>query len=610
MSFDVIGRSLQSASVLAHINVTAYGLNAYSKELDPCLPEYNITQLCPVQAGPFAATGQIALPESILSGIPSIAFQIPDLEGTVTMNLISRAGENLICLEAPVGNGRTLASTSLQVATGVFALSTILVGGATSMAASFSSTLGSGVLSATAPGVASSPGAGDVFLWFQALGTNGMLSVAQPSILRSFYTNFAWASGLVPWMTLQENIDAFRNKTGGNLTASSLTTLDNTTLTFSASSGRLQNNVNRRTSKTLSERGLATDSIAQSQPGSSSLGPMMRKTVIGIQAFVERLGIPSRNLFTTVLIVFSSVVGAILAFGTLTKIVLTSWMRVFRLPKTLRELCHNAWKVTASLLMRLILIVYGLWCIICVYQFQAGDSWAATILAALTLFIFSGIIGFFSFKIINLAMNKGDSIENGVHLLYKRKEYLQKYGLFYDQFRPKFWWFFIPCNGYSVLKALCIAFGNGHGLVQIIGCLVIELSFLLCLLLTQAYIGRQANAVNISISVVRILSLGVTLLFVDLIGLKETTKTALGIAVIIVQAMLTVVLAGLIALNGILPLIRKSRKDGRESSKNAEEAAPLHPDTSSREKCSLEHTRTFSSKLSTKPYIGTVLKMV
>src|SRR5204863_5719070 len=57
------------------------------------------------------------------------------------------------------------------------------------------------------------------------------------------------------------------------------------------------------------------------------------------------------------------------------------------------------WGTMGRTIVNLILILYGVWVLYCVFQFTHGDSWAAKLLAGLTLAAFTGILGYFSFRI-------------------------------------------------------------------------------------------------------------------------------------------------------------------------------------------------------------------
>lgn len=602
ITFDVAGQSFSTASVMAQINVTAYGIDAYSKTFDPCLPQYNISQLCPVPIGSFAANGNVAVPDALLDDIPSIAFQIPDLEGTVTMNLLSSEGESITCVESPVGNGRTLATKSLRVASGAVAASTLFISGAAAVAASFSPmAMSSGIAGGSASGIATSPSIGDVLLWFQALSMNGMLSITQPKLLRSFYTNFGWAMGLITCNNLQIHIDIFRNNTGGDLQASSTSSLDYMSMSSSVSSDNasLASDTN-----TLQKRNERLYNITTS----NYTGVQVIKQKDGIEAFVEQLRIPSRNTFTTILIVSSVFVVGIAFLTVVLKAVLDLWTKLGTLPRKLQEHYAEYWTFVTRLLLKILLLIYGTWCIICLYQFSYGDSWAATLLAATTFSLFSMIIAYYSVRISKLAWRSQRISEDGVKLLYSQRSYRRRYGMFYDEFKVEYWWFFLLCTFYSVVKALFIAFGNGHAFIQVVGCLVLELVFFAILIRTRAYDGRRANVLNIMISIVRLLSLVITLLFVDILGLKDTTKTVLSMVVIIVQTSLTVLLSVLVALNGLLPLfIRKKKKitpQGEE--RTSDEVVPLESPLFSAELETTTSHRTDSSSRRQKSSLSTL----
>lgn len=45
--FNVAGTSSKEQNVTASITIYAYGNNIYSKEFDPCSPDYRMDQLCP-----------------------------------------------------------------------------------------------------------------------------------------------------------------------------------------------------------------------------------------------------------------------------------------------------------------------------------------------------------------------------------------------------------------------------------------------------------------------------------------------------------------------------------------------------------------------------------
>jgi hypothetical protein len=149
------------------------------------------------------------------------------------------------------------------------------------------------------------------------------------------------------------------------------------------------------------------------------------------------------------------------------------------------------------------------------------------LLAALTLVAFTGVLGFFAWRIITVAQHSKKS-EHGQEQLFMHKPYMRKYGIFYDSFRSDFWWIFLPLIVYSFAKGAIIALGDGHGLVQTIGQLICELGLLILLLWNRPYNTRAGNILNITISCVRVLSVVCLIVFVDQLGIAADTKTVTG----------------------------------------------------------------------------------
>lgn len=559
ITFDVSGTSSISTDVLIELKINAYGLDAYSRSLNPCSNQYNISQLCPISAGPFAAAGTLPIPDNVMKEIPPIAFRIPDLDGIVTMKLSATDKSDLVCLQAPVGNGKTLASSPIKAFSGAMAVGALLVGSVASIASSVSAAGASiGPLGATgSPSLAlSSPNVGDVLMWFQALSLNGAFSVRYPTVLKAFYTNFAWSIGLISWPSMQEDITSFRKLTSESPNVSSTQLVQEAGKSERMDNSGLSSIVLHRR-HTLLARDLSIDRRATTNDINTSQDVGTGDIISGIGAFSQQLKIPSQNTFATMLLVFLIVISCVIVFSLLLKIILESWYKSGKLPTKLRGWRTNYWFRVGGFLVRVVLIIFGTWCLFCLYQFRNGDSWAVNLLAGMSLATFSGIICFFTIRITQIAWQAKKHGQNGPEILFRHKPHLRKYGIFYDQFKEKFWWFFVPCIMYSVIKALFIALGDGHGFIQVLGCMICELILLACLFWTRAYDGRQANIVNVMISIVRILSLLGTLLFVEILQIKETNKTIAGIVLIIIQSSLTIILAILIVFNGLLPLFKR-----------------------------------------------------
>ena len=225
----------------------------------------------------------------------------------------------------------------------------------------------------------------------------------------------------------------------------------------------------------------------------------------------------------TVLLIFLMVLLAVAIVMLLFKLILELWALCGHLSQRFETIRREYWRVLATVIVRIILIVYGTWVLYCLYQFRAGDSWAADLLAGLTLTIFTGIIGVFTVRIFYLA-NKAKKLDGGLDELYEHEPWMKKYGFFYDQFKSYFWWFFVPIILVSIIRAFFLVFAAGNGMIQTIGILAVEGIFLVVLFWRRPYDGRGANVINAMIAVVRVLSIVCILIFVEQLGMIPFTN--------------------------------------------------------------------------------------
>ena len=547
ITFDVSGSSDQSQDVTATLIISAYGKQVYSDTFDPCAADTKVDELCPVPAGNFGASGTQSIPSSFASEIPSIAYTVPDLEGSAQMILKGKNGQEVACIQSSVSNGKTVEVPAVSYVAAAIAAGALAV------------SLASAGLAGGHPGAThSSPGFSEVVFWFQGMAMNGMHSVPYPTIYRSFTKNFAFSTGLIPWSGLQDSIDSFRKHTGGNLTQDNYQYLQNATLVFSdGSASSTTTNVARR-GLDLIVRDIITNVNGSSSGNSTSGGSSKESHLVnGIQAYVEQLTIPQANTFMTVLLIFAIVVAAIVVGILLFKVILEAWALFGSFPKSLTTFRKEYWRVMFQTITNLILLLYGVWTLYCIFQFTHGDSWAAKLLAGLTLGIFTGLLAFYTFAIFRIArqLKKKDGDSSA---LYENKETWKKYKLFYESYKKGYWWLFVPAIIYMFAKGCVLASADGHGLVQTAGQLIIEALMLALLLWSRPYNRKSGNWINIVIQVVRVASVCCILVFVEELGIAQSTKTITGVVLIALQSGLTAILAILIAVNSIIACCREN----------------------------------------------------
>lgn len=420
-----------------------------------------------------------------------------------------------------------------------------------------------------------------------------MMSVEYPKVYQSFSNNFAFSTGLVQWEGMQRTIDNFRASTGGNLTQNSYEYLKNSTLVFTGGA-------NSSTAGTLKKRAIEgaflfmrdgtsvtvgdeTANIGEDAGDAPDSEPETKnqKYVKDIQAYVEQLTIPSPNTFMTLLLCFAIVVAAIIVLILLFKLILELWSMMKPLPASMESWRKRYWWRLAKAITNLILLLYGIWTLYCIYQFTNGDSWAAKVLAGVTFGLFTAVLGWFTYMIWSKARESKKKLGDA-SALYEDKEVWVRYSLLYDNYKKGYWWIFVPVIIYMFTRGCVIAGANGHGLIQSAGQLIVE-ALMLCLLLwARPFSLKSSNWINCVIQTVRVLSVVCILVFVEELGMSQTTKTVTGVVLIVVQSVLTGVLAILIAVNALIFCIKKNphrqaRKEAEEKEKLARDLDNLTP---------------------------------
>jgi hypothetical protein len=100
------------------------------------------------------------------------------------------------------------------------------------------------------------------------------------------------------------------------------------------------------------------------------------------------------------------------------------------------------------------------------------------------------------------------------------------------------------------------------------------------LIWNRPYERKSGNVINIFIQVVRALSVVCILVFVEELGIAQTTQTVTGVVLIAVQSALTAILALLIAINAIIMCCkenphRKRRKEAEKLNRDFDNLTPL-----------------------------------
>lgn len=185
-----------------------------------------LCSLCPLNSSvPIEAAGIIPIAVSDVADFPSIAFTIPDFEGEAILRIFANSTESEIgCYSAVVTNGNSFSHpAAVGTVLGFFTFVALL--------ASFATAIYGEAVPTMRLHYAHSLSVGVVFAVFQHIFFTGALSVNWPSVLPAWWSNFAWAGGMIYSSSMQNSINKLIGNNVGNTTevgaAASGTTQDN-----------------------------------------------------------------------------------------------------------------------------------------------------------------------------------------------------------------------------------------------------------------------------------------------------------------------------------------------------------------------------------------------
>ncbi|KAH9826694.1 ML-like domain [Teratosphaeria destructans] len=419
--FHLEGSSgLTNESLMMYIGVFAYGESRFDLVFNPCAA--NIASLCPLNSSvPISADGIIPVAESDVANIPSIAYSIPDFEGEAILRIFANSTESEIgCYSAVVTNGNSFSQpASVGTLLGIFTF--------VAMLASFATAVYGEAVPTMRLHYAHSLSVGVVFAVFQHIFFTGALSVNWPSVLVAWWSNFAWAGGMIYSSSMQRSIDHLIGNNVGN-----------TSQVGAASSGTAQNNLGggydismiykraytmagnsinkhpllrnvaseiyRRTPGTMLKRdvlqhyaqhALARRDIANSTTGykwyghAVGAGLPLPGNYSGFAGTLAEEGIRTSNAFMTgflwLLILIVLLVGALVAFKwALEGLARVKWVKQDRL-----KFFRDHWLgYSASLALRIYYLAFFMMMLLTMFQFTYSSSGGVKAIAAIVFIVF------------------------------------------------------------------------------------------------------------------------------------------------------------------------------------------------------------------------------
>jgi hypothetical protein len=540
----------------------------------------------------------------VISGIPNIAYTIPDLEALATLQVTDvNSGDVVGCIQMTLTNGNTAYQPAVRWA---------MVGLA--LLALFSSLLHSVIVKSTG---AAQWRVIDVMLAIQLPAIASLLSLNYPTVFIEYGINFAWSIGLVHIRSLQDSITKTRSNTGGHqsaifgpdLIAQVATRLDPYS---SNSEGSTSSSSSSTSSGSLHLRDTASSSRVHLTPTSSyatikypalqarqqyapntgpggqliGAGANISYPVVtsspnhygGIGTFAERLYIAPANAFLTVL-TSMMILLAIFIAALIVVYLVAIIFRAISKPAHMNSSLHWSQRVVKpgyfistialATMGRYLMITFPIFFIFAFYQWDFGDSWVGHLVAAIFLVIFLAFaVGLFFPMIRHARRTSSDDLyydEKESPTLHKSVS--KTWGQMAHMYRSKFYWFSSVFLGYSIIRACFISFAQNHGTRQAIGLLVLEVLLFLTLCIFRVGRDKKSDFVFILLCFSRIATWAVCIAFIPSANVQTIPRVIVGFVLLVVTALPILFLFFLTIYDLISPFISilwRRRKQHRQ----------------------------------------------
>ncbi|KAI5786582.1 hypothetical protein FPQ18DRAFT_393607 [Pyronema domesticum] len=202
LKIRINGASQVVGEVKARVTVLAYGFKVISQEIDPCNTP-GLQTMCPMSLQDLDLNFQQTIAKDAVDRIPSIAYQIPNLDGVARLEVINKTNSVVACVEAPLSNGQTVLHPAVGWTSALIFLFILFI---------------SIILSGRGyPGIAAHLGAhaAVLFSYFQSVGMIAMISVPLPPLVSAWTGNFVWTLGIVRVDFWQKVLHWYIQATGG-----------------------------------------------------------------------------------------------------------------------------------------------------------------------------------------------------------------------------------------------------------------------------------------------------------------------------------------------------------------------------------------------------------
>lgn len=528
-SFDVVfdpdDRSLHytidmtseiDSDIVANIEVWAYGFKIITKQLDLCSLGWK--QFCPLQPGDVEVDSIEYISKEYTDMIPGIAYQVPDIDAYVRLNILNNVSQDVACLEAFFTNGKTVSQVGVKWATAVVAGIGLLC---SAVLSTFGNSNAASHISANTM---------SLFLYFQSVAVVSMQHVHRvPPIAAAWSENLIWSMGLIRVSFMQRIFRWFVQSTGGTpslfLTSTTISILVQRSFDFVKST-----DLYKRAEQVLY--------------GNSNVLILRGIKRLAYSSHIENTSVVCTG-FTFFVLCGYVLAGFIMASKyTIELCIKAGWMHNTRFT----EFRGNWRMILKGSLLRYIYIGFTQLTVLSFWEFMERDSPAVIVVACLFLVQCLGLMSWAAYRTISFARLSVQQCNNPAALLYGDETVLNKYGFFYTMFNAANYWWNCVILSYILLKSIFISFAQASGKTQALAIFIIDLAYFISLIRFQPYLDRPTNIINIFITTVTLVNSFLFMFFSDLFGQPDSVASVMGWIFFIMNAAFSLILLILILL--------------------------------------------------------------
>lgn len=595
LHFDINAYSTISGNVQVLMTVYAYGFKAFTQEFDPCQrPDW--TQLCPMSPQPIQVNSNQGLGIDLVSQIPAVAYQVPDLDAYIRIQIVSADAQKtlLACVDAQLSNGVT-------VEQGAVSWLTAFVGGGALLWVIFVISCSDPTLpyyNLTTAKFAAYSFAFYTLLQHQAL--IGMTSVPLPPIVSAWTQNFVWAVGVVEMNFMQRFFNWYIRSTGGHRSSlfNQITTTSVLVMKRDLSKVRRGIGLASGVGKNALRRRVAN--LESTSQDASSYQPLMVK---GIERVAFKAGIEQTNLFLTsysMYIIFAFVVVVFfLAFRGIVELMvkkpkmgMQNKLAVFR----------EHWKsMLKKVVLCLIMMGYPALIALSLWELTMRDSPAVVVLAVVIFLAMTGLMAAAVFRLYMLLRHTGvmpfstkgplarfstksadmekptstswrDSDPGLSESKVTASRDLKQFAILTVPYRRSGAYWVLPLMLFVFTKSVLVGLSQQHlydapsedqssvgtirGIAQAIGFLIIDLLWLIGVAWVRPWMDKPTNTLGIASAAMGLLNGIFLLIFTEAVpGQTEPAKPIVGVLFVLFNIIMSLIFMIVTAVSAIYAII-------------------------------------------------------